>query len=90
MRITFVKNVQFTKLLKVEGRLREFNFRKLGGENEGIFTVDVVDDRGNRILFRIQKDDSLQWKIHPQQLPKWVVDTEPKLHEILEDLEQNS
>ncbi|WP_126973667.1 hypothetical protein [Gynurincola endophyticus] len=85
MRIQFVKNVQFTKLLKVEGRLREFNFRKLGGENEGIFTVDVVDDRGNRILFRVQKDESLNWRIQPQQLPKWVIDTESKLHEILED-----
>lgn len=85
MRIQFVKNVQFTKLLKVEGRLREFNFRKLGGENEGIFTVDVVDDRGNRILFRVQKDESMNWRILPQQLPKWVIDTESKLHEILEE-----
>ncbi len=40
MRIHFVKNIQFTKLLKAEGRLREFNFRKLGGQQEGIFTVD--------------------------------------------------
>ena len=89
MRIQFVKNVQFTKLLKVEGRLREFNFRKLGGENEGIFTIDVVDDRGNRILFKVQKDDSQQWKIQPQQLPKWVMDVEPKLHEILEDIDSH-
>ncbi len=85
MRIQFVKNVQFTKLLKVEGRLREFNFRKLNGENEGIFTVDVVDDRGNRILFRMQKDEQQEWKIQPQQLPKWVIETEPRLHEILEE-----
>jgi len=64
MRIQFVKNIQFTKLLKVEGRLREFNFRKLGGVNEGFFTVDVVDDRGNRILFRMQKTDDVETQLH--------------------------
>lgn len=84
MRIQFVKNIQFTKLLKVEGRLREFNFRKLGGVNEGIFTVDVVDDRGNRILFRMQKEEGT-WKILPQSLPRWIMDTEAQLHDQIEE-----
>jgi hypothetical protein len=84
MRIQFVKNIQFTKLLKVEGRLREFNFRKLGGVNEGFFTVDVVDDRGNRILFRMQKTDS-NWKLVQQPLPRWIADVETQLHEIIEE-----
>ena len=84
MRIQFVKNIQFTKLLKVEGRLREFNFRKLGGVNEGIFTVDVVDDRGNRILFRMQKEDGA-WKIIPQSLPTWIMNTENQLHDQIEE-----
>ncbi|WEK38172.1 MAG: hypothetical protein P0Y53_11760 [Candidatus Pseudobacter hemicellulosilyticus] len=84
MRIQFVKNIQFTKLLKVEGRLREFNFRKLGGENEGIFTVDVVDDRGNRILFRL-KQESDGWKIMEQPLPNWIWENEKKLNEMLEE-----
>jgi hypothetical protein len=84
MRIQFVKNIQFTKLLKVEGRLREFNFRKLGGVNEGIFTVDVVDDRGNRILFRMQKEDGA-WKIIPQSLPTWIMNTEGQLHDQIEE-----
>jgi hypothetical protein len=84
MRIQFVKNIQFTKLLKVEGRLREFNFRKLGGVNEGFFTVDVVDDRGNRILFRMQKTDG-NWKLVQQPLPRWIADVETQLHEIIEE-----
>ena len=88
MRIHFVKNIQFTKLLKAEGRLREFNFRKLGGEQEGIFTVDVVDDRGNRILFKMQKEDSA-WKIMEQPLPRWIWDNEKRLHELIEDELQN-
>ncbi|NML21105.1 hypothetical protein HHL16_09485 [Pseudoflavitalea sp. G-6-1-2] len=88
MRIHFVKNIQFTKLLKAEGRLREFNFRKLGGQQEGIFTVDVVDDRGNRILFRMQKEDG-SWKIMEQTLPRWIWDNEKKLHELIEEELQN-
>ncbi len=84
MRIQFVKNIQFTRLIKVEGRLREFNFRKLGGLNEGVFTVDVSDDRGNRIVFRMQKDND-QWKIQRQPLPAWVMEYESKFHEAIED-----
>ena len=90
MRIQFVKNIQFTKLLKVEGRLREFNFRKLGGVNEGFFTVDVVDDRGNRILFYMRKDNNSGWSISQQPLPTWVVENESKLNEhILDELAQH-
>ncbi len=84
MRIQFIKNIQFTKLLKVEGRLREFNFRKLGGQNEGMFTVDTVDDRGNRILFRMNKEDQ-SWKIMEQPLPHWIWENENRLHELLEE-----
>lgn len=89
MRIEFVKNIQFTKLVKVDGRLREFNFRKLGGPNEGIFTVDVSDDRGNRILFRMKKEEGT-WKILPQPLPNWVMEKEPVFHDLIEEeLNQN-
>jgi hypothetical protein len=55
MQIHFTKNIQFTKLLKAEGRLREFNFRKVNAPQETLFTIDVCDDRGNRIMFRMQQ-----------------------------------
>ena len=84
MRIQFIKNIQFTRLIKVEGRLREFNFRKLGGLNEGVFTVDVSDDRGNRIVFRMQKENDV-WKIQRQPLPAWVLENESKFHDQIED-----
>jgi len=84
MQIQFKKNIQFTKLIKAEGRLREFNFRKLGGINEGIFTIDVSDDKGNRIMFRMQKDDN-QWKIIPQPLPAWVQRGEQAFHDAIEE-----
>ena len=89
MRIEFVKNIQFTRLVKVDGRLREFNFRKLGGPNEGIFTVDVSDDRGNRLLFRLKKEGG-EWKILPQQLPAWVLTKESDFHELIEEELRNA
>ena len=84
MNIQFKKNIQFTKIVKAEGRLREFNFRKLGGINEGFFTVDVVDDRGNRIMFRMQKENN-QWKIVEQPLPSWVLSSENEFHGLIEE-----
>ncbi|MBC7851082.1 MAG: hypothetical protein H7Y31_15170 [Chitinophagaceae bacterium] len=84
MHIHFIKNIQFTKLIKADGRLREFNFRKLGGLNEGIFTIDVSDDKGNRIMFRMQKEDG-RWKIVQQPLPAWVHRAEETFHEMIEE-----
>jgi hypothetical protein len=84
MQIKFIRNIQFTRLLKAEGRLREFNFRKQNGLAEGLFTVDVVDDRGNRILFRMEKGDS-GWKIVHQQLPEWVWKNEANLNDLIEE-----
>ena len=85
MRIEVKKNIHFTKLVKVNGRLKEFNFRKLGGPNEGLFTVDVSDDRGNRILFRMQKEQDA-WKIVvAQQLPNWVMEKETTFHDLIEE-----
>ncbi len=80
----FVKNIQFTRTIKADNRLREFNFRKLGGLQEGIFTIDVVDDRGNRIMFRMQKDDNT-WRIVNQPLPDWIVKNERNFHELIEE-----
>ncbi len=62
--------------------MREFNFRKPNGQHEGIFTVDVSDDRGNRIVLKMQKEDN-NWKILPQPLPSWIMDNEAVLNELI-------
>ena len=62
MQITFTKNIQFSKLIKANGRLKEFNFRKMNDHKEGMFTVDVVDERDSRVFFNIQKIEN-NWKI---------------------------
>ena len=78
-----IRNIQFTKLLKADGRFREFNFRKTANDGKIIFNVDVTDDRSNRIVFRMQKEDSV-WKIQPQDLPIWVINNETNLCELIE------
>ena len=90
MQINFTKVVHFTRLIKAGGRLREFNFRKLRQLEEEIFSVDTVDDRGNRILFYMRKDNNSNWSISQQPLPTWVVENESKLNEhILDELAQH-
>jgi len=84
MKLKFEKNIQFTRTIKADNRLREFNFRKLGGLQEGLFTIDVVDDRGNRIMFRMHKDDN-GWKIVNQPLPEWIIKNERVFHDLIEE-----
>jgi len=84
MHIQFIKNIQFTRLIKAEGHLREFNFRKLTGFQDELFTVDVSDDRGNRIMFRMRKEDGV-WKIVAQPLPEWVAKKETAFNDAIED-----
>lgn len=84
MEIRFVKAVQFTRLLKAGGRLREFNFRKVNTPGLELFSVNVVDDRGERILFQMLKEQN-DWRLGPQQVPAWVGQQENRLSEAIEE-----
>lgn len=84
MKIQFIKNIQFTRLVKADGRLREFNFRKINGIKEGMFTVDVSDDRGNRIIFNMEKNDN-HWNIASPSLPEWITKNEATFEELIEE-----
>ena len=84
MPINFIRNIQFTKLIKAEGRLREFNFRKTGTGIEERCSVDTVDDRGNRIIFSMLKENE-SWKIGSSLLPKWILNYEDDLHKAIEE-----
>jgi hypothetical protein len=70
MKIEFIKNIQFSRLIKINGVLKEFNFRK-PNRKDSPFTVDVIDERANRIIFYMQKTDET-WNILPQTLPVWI------------------
>lgn len=79
-----VRNIQFTKLLKAEGRIREFNFRKSVTGGKIFFNIDVTDDRNNRILFCMEKVESI-WKIQPKELPGWITTNESNFCGLIEE-----
>lgn len=87
MQIHFTKIIHFTRLIKAGGRLREFNLRKLQQPGKEIFSIDTVDDRGNRIIFRMEKEGNGPWNIIPadQPLPAWIPEVETKLREKIEE-----
>ena len=85
MNFTFVRNVHFTKLVKTADRLREFNFRLIPGTSNSLVHVDVPDDRGNRIVFKMNKDDGSHWRLDQTNLPMWVIDSEKKLNDLIEE-----
>ncbi len=80
MILQFIKNITFTRLVKAADRLREFNFRKLSSDSDPLIHIDVPDDRGNRIVFRMQKENNNEWKIVNDNLPAWVSATEKELN----------
>lgn len=82
---SFARNIHFTKLVKTADRLREFNFRLLPGFSNNLFHVDVPDDRGNRIMFKMQKQENNHWKIVDQPLPHWISENEKKLNDLIEE-----
>ncbi|MBL0135391.1 MAG: hypothetical protein IPP79_16175 [Chitinophagaceae bacterium] len=85
MQLQFQKNIQFTKLIKADGRLREFNFRKMGGIQDGLFTLDVSDEKGNRLMLRLHKEDGI-WKVmEPENVPLWILRNEKIFHDVIEE-----
>ena len=83
--ITFVRNIQFTRLIKIDGRLKEFNFRKPNNKKDSLFTVDTAEEYGARIIFHMQKTDS-NWQIITQDLPGWILEKENAFSELIEKM----
>ena len=73
-------NIAFSLLVKISGRLREFNFRQRSDLN---YDTDTSDERGNRCIFRVVKENGA-WKITGRELPNWLLENDFILHEPLE------
>jgi hypothetical protein len=82
-----IKNIQFTRLIKVQSRLKEFNFRKRSGIAGGIYEIDVTDDHGNRHYISMQLTDTV-WTIREKEIPAWILEVLPKLQTAIEEQEQ--
>ena len=74
-----IAHIHFTRLIKMNGRLHEFNFRK---RLDGFYDTDTSDDRGNRIQFRIVQKDN-QWHVEGTSVPEWIVRQEQILVDAL-------
>lgn len=73
-------NIAFTLLIKINGRQKEFNFRKRQDDN---YDTDTNDEYGNRYIFRMIKTEE-GWKISGKSLPTWLTDNEQLVHDALE------
>ena len=77
------RNVQFTKLIKINGRQCEFNFRKRTAEE---FDVDTVDDRGNRIMFKLVKKED-NWSVQGNNSVGWLIQHEKEIGAVVAQYE---
>jgi hypothetical protein len=75
-------NIAFTILIKIEGRLKEFNFRKRA---ENLYDGNTNDEYSIRYYFQLKKEDgAADWKINGQSLPGWITKNETTVSEALE------
>jgi len=64
-------NVAFTLLIKIEGRLKEFNFRK---RNEHLYDVNTNDEYGVRYYFQLYREEETDhWRLQGESLPSWII-----------------
>lgn len=75
----------FSKVIKAGERQREFNFRQTTSADDARYSVDVPDDKGNRLMFSMYKNTEEGWKTSAQLLPPWVHDVELALGEAIEE-----
>jgi hypothetical protein len=78
----FLKNLQFTHLIKINGHLKEFNFRKSNANIETVVTVDTSDEQHNRISFNMRHTEN-EWKIKQDNLPGWILENESCLSDVI-------
>lgn len=79
----------FSKVIKAGARQREFNFRQTTNQDDSRYSVDVPDDKGNRVLFSMYRNADGQWKTAAQLLPLWIHDAEASLAEAIEENKKN-
>lgn len=80
----FSKNIQFTLLIPVNSRQREFNFRKRSSE---LYDGDVTNERGERFYFKMLKQND-QWIMAGEQNPAWLLNSEPLISQGIIQMEE--
>ena len=76
-------NITFSKLVKLDNRQWEVNFRKLPSDPYQ-FHADTATLQGERIQFQIYREDSSGWRISGRDLPALFVQSCEKLGTAIE------
>ncbi len=82
--MTQPKNIQFTRLIKAGGRLREFNFRKSQGLNNALFSIDVVSDNSDRHYLLFSQVNGT-WILETKKMIPWIEEVLPQIEEAIRD-----
>ena len=83
-----ILSMYFSKIIKTGERQREFNFTKLTRNATPRFSVDVPDERGNRIMFSMLQDDAGEWRTDTENLPSWIHHVEGMLAEAIREFDE--
>ena len=75
--------IQFTLLIPIANRQREFNFRK---RSLDLYDGNTTDERGERYYFNLTRVSD-QWKLNVAALPGWLLDNESTIVRALSDSE---
>ena len=76
-------SIFFSKVIKAGERQREFNFRKMSDGSDLKYHVDVPDDKGNRIIFQMLKNEEGRWEASTPFLPAWIQGAEQILNDAI-------
>lgn len=79
-------NIAFTRLLKIRGLLREFNFRRQSPLSPS-YHVNTTDERGIRYLFSMTKGEEGTWKFPVTDLPVWIRESEEVIAAAIQEAE---
>lgn len=74
-----VKNIQFTLLIPVDTRVREFNFRQRTPE---LYDGNTTDEQGERFYFRLIMERG-QWIFANESLPAWLLKSEQRVRDAI-------
>jgi hypothetical protein len=78
-------NIAFTRILKINNRVWEFNFRKLPGDHLN-YHVDFTDAKNERVMFSMYKDAHGRWHVTGSNLPMWILNEEVVLGSAIEEV----
>jgi hypothetical protein len=77
-------NIAFSKLVKIEGRQWEVNFRKLPSASYE-FHADTATLEGDRLQFHVLRQGTSGWQVCGRDLPHWFCEASDKLGNAIEN-----